>query len=188
MRIGNLYRSALILAALASAALSVNVALAQTPVGADELARGIYRLSSEEYDVTVQVLPSRPAAGTVHFVVTPMHAGSGTAVTDATVLIVIDDEEGLPTYQSLALNTPDQPNQYRANLLVKRAGDWTVRVRMDAGGTQSELSLPLPVIDRSITGGIGGTLVFFAVLGVLISVGAYLALVVSRKRRARSSP
>ena len=172
---------------IALAVLTATTAAAQSPEEAEELARGIYRVGDDIYDVTVQVLPSKPAAGTVHFVVTPRSAATGSAVTDATVLIVIDDEAGEPTYQSLALNTPDQPNQYRANLLVKRAGEWTVRVRMDAGGHQVELSLPLEVVDRNITGGLAGTIAFFVVLAVLISGVAYIAMASRTRRRRRAS-
>ena len=182
-----LCRAIFALAAIVLAVLTVSTAAAQSPGEAEELARGIYRLGNDVYDVTVQVLPSRPAAGTVHFVVTPRHAATGSAVTDATVLIVIDDDAGQPTYQSLALSTPDQPNQYRANLLIKRAGEWTVRVRMDAGGHEAELSLPLEVVDRSITGGLAGTIAFLVVLAVLISGVAYLALAARSRRRSRAS-
>lgn len=172
---------------IALAAFTAATAAAQSPGGAEELARGLYRLGDEVYDVTVQFLPSKPAAGTVHFVVTPRSAATGSAVTDAIVLIVIDDEAGEPTYQSLALNTPEQPNQYRANVLIKRAGEWTVRVEMDAGDHRTELSLPLEVVDRSITGGIAGTVAFFVVLAVLVSGVAYLALASRNRRRRRAS-
>lgn len=182
-----LCRAVVVLATIALALFATATAAAQSPGGAEELARGIYRLADEVYEVTVQVLPSRPAAGTVHFVVTPRSAGTGSAVTDATVLIVIDDETGEPTYQSLALSTPDQPNQYRANLLIKRAGEWTVRVNMEAGDHQTELSLPLEVVDRSITGGLAGTIAFFVVFAVLVSGVAYLAMASRSRRRRRAS-
>ena len=182
-----LCRAVTVLATIALALFTTTTAAAQSPGGAEELARGIYRLADEAYEVTVQVLPSRPAAGTVHFVVTPKSAATGSAVTDATVLIVIDDETGEPTYQSLALSTPDQPNQYRANFLITRAGEWTVRVKMDAGDHQTELSLPLEVIDRSITGGIAGTIAFFVVFAVLVSGVVYMAMASRRRRRRRAS-
>ena len=183
----SLCRAVTVLAMIALAVLTATTVTAQSPEEAEELARGIYRVGDDIYDVTVQFLPSKPAAGTVHFVVTPRSAATGSAVTDATVLIVIDDEAGEPTYQSLALNTPDQPNQYRANFLVKRAGEWTVRVRMDAGGHQVELSLPLEVVDRNITGGLAGTIAFFVVLAVLISGVAYIAMASRSRRRRRAS-
>lgn len=182
-----LCRAVAAVAMIALAAFTAATAAAQSPGGAEELARGLYRLGDEVYDVTVQFLPSKPAAGTVHFVVTPRSAATGSAVTDAIVLIVIDDEAGEPTYQSLALNTPEQPNQYRANVLIKRAGEWTVRVEMDAGDHRTELSLPLEVVDRSITGGIAGTVAFFVVLAVLVSGVAYLALASRNRRRRRAS-
>lgn len=182
-----LCRTVTVLATIALAFLAAATAAAQSPERAEELARGIYRLEDEAYDVTVQVLPSKPAAGTVHFVVTPRNAATGSPVTDATVLIVIDDESGEPTYQSLALSTPDRPNQYRANLLIKRAGEWTVRVKMEAGDKEAVLSLPLEVVDRSITGGLAGTIAFFVVFAVLVSGVVYLAMASRSRRRRRAS-
>ena len=179
-------RAAAAAALLAATAIAPAAALAQSDGEVQEISRGIFRVIAEPYDVIVQVLPSRPAAGTVHFVVTPTVAATGEPVTDAVVLIVVDDEEGVPTYQSLAVSTLDQPSQYRANLLIKRAGEWTARVELDAGQGQAQLRVPLPVIDRSITGGLAGTLAFFAVFAVLVGGGIYIAMQARRKGRGRT--
>ncbi len=181
-------RATAALAVLGAACALAPAAWAQSAGEVQEIARGIYRVTEDPYDVTVQVLPSAPAAGTVHFVVTPRLAATGEAVTDAIVLIVIDDEQGVPTYQSLALSTPEQPRQYRANLLIKRAGEWTARVEMDAGEGQAQLRVPLEVVDRSITGGMAGTLAFFAVFAVLIGGGLYIAMLARRKSRRAPPP
>ncbi len=182
--------------ALVTALLAVApIASAQSPeavapeprqgVPADELTLGIYRLDQDPYSVTVQMIPAVPAAGTVHFVVTPEFISDGSAVTNAIVLIVVDDEEGVPTYQSLALNSPDQPTQYKANILVMRAGEWTVRVNLRIDGRELEISVPLAVIDRASTGGaLAGTVAFLVVLAALAGGGAYIALSIRRRRRA----
>jgi hypothetical protein len=175
--------------ALASPSLGGPLANAQSPtevvpVPADELTLGIYRLDQDPYSVTVQMIPSVPAAGTVHFVVTPELISDGSAVTNAIVLVVVDDEDGAPAFQSLALNTPDQPRQYKANLIVPRAGDWTVRVNLRIDGRELEVSVPLTVVDRASTGGeLAGTAVFLVVLAALVGGGAYIALSIRRRQR-----
>ena len=178
-------------AALATTLLAVApIASAQSPeavvpVPAEKLTLGIYRLDQDPYSVTVQMIPSVPAAGTVHFVVTPELISDGSAVTNAIVLVVVDDEEGVPTYQSLALNSPDQPTQYKANILVKRAGEWTVRVNLRIDGRELEISVPLAVIERASTDGtLAGTVAFLVVLAALAGGGAYIALSIRRRRRA----
>ena len=173
--------------AAAVAALLAPVAVsAQSPEEAREIARGRFQMIDERYEITVDVVPSVPSAGTVHFVVTPNLVETEEAVTDATILIVIDDEEGVPTYQSIAPGTPGLPGQYRANFLVERAGDWKVRVELEAPAGDAQLTLPLVVIDRNITGGLGGTLVFVVVAVVLAGGGLYVALMARRKMRDRS--
>lgn len=178
--------AALVTALLAVAPMaSAQSPEAVAPVPADELTLGIYRLDQDPYSVTVQMIPAVPAAGTVHFVVTPELISDGSAVTNAIVLVIIDDEEGVPTYQSLALNSPDQPTQYKANILLMRAGEWTVRVNLRIDDREMEISVPLAVIERASTGGaLVGTAVFLVVLAALVGGGAYIALSIRRRRRA----
>jgi hypothetical protein len=160
---------------------------AQAPETAEELTRGIFRSEQDPYMVTVQMIPSVPAAGTVHFIVTPELSLDGAAVTNAIVLVVVDDEEGVPAFQSLALNAPDQPRQYSANLLIPRAGEWTVRVNVQVDGNELELQLPLTVIDRASTGGeMAGTIAFLVVLAVLVGGGGFVALSIRRRQRRRN--
>lgn len=175
--------AAFALATLAAPSASAQSPEAAEPEVAEAVTRGIYLVEQGPHRVTVQTIPSVPAAGTVHFVVTPTLIADGSAVTSAIVLIVVDDDQGEPTYQSLALNPPDRSNQYTANILVKKAGDWTVRVNLQIGGDELVLSFPLEVIERSITGGIAGTISFFVVLAVLLGGAGYLAWS-SRRRRA----
>ena len=163
------------------------VAWAQSPETpepdvAKELTRGIFRSEQDPYTITVQMIPSVPAAGTVHFIVTPELVLDGVAVTNAVVLVVVDDEEGVPAFQSLALNSPDQPRQYSANLLIPRAGEWMVRVNVQVDGDELDMQLPLTVIDRASTGGeMAGTIAFLVVLAVLVGGGGYVALSIRRR-------
>jgi hypothetical protein len=159
---------------------------AQSPEAAEELTRGIYRSEQGPYMVTVQMIPSVPAAGTVHFIVTPELALDGAAVANAIVLVVVDDEEGVPAFQSLALNSPDQPRQYSANLIIPRAGEWTVRVNVQIDGNELDMQLPLTVIDRASTGGeLAGTITLLVVLAVLLAGGGYVTLTIRRRTRDR---
>ena len=159
---------------------------AESPEVAEELTRGIYRAEQDPYMVTVQMIPSVPAAGTVHFIVTPELLPDGGEVTNAIVLEVVDDEEGVPAFQSLALNSPDQPRQYSANLLIPRAGEWTVRVNVQVDGDEFDMQLPLTVIDRASTGGErAGTIAFLVVVAVLVAGGGYVTLSIRRSAKKR---
>lgn len=165
------------LAALLLGTLAAPQLLAQTaPVE-------MYRGRQGPYELALSILPETPVVGLVHFVVTLNDAESGQPVTDAELLVVVDDAEGKPTYQSLALNSPADRLGYQANFTFERAGEWTVRVRVtEKERGQAEFSVPLTVGDVALGPGLAGTYIWLLVVVVLVG-GAFLIFRSARRRR-----
>ena len=107
---------------LASAALSCTAS-----VSANGNTVEILRTVEGSYEVVVGVLPERPTVGVVHFSIAPLGRRARLPVTDAQVLIVANDEQGVPTYQAPALNTPSAPQYYDANITFesRAPGTWS---------------------------------------------------------------
>ena len=137
------------------------------------------------YEVTLGVLPEEPALGRVHFSVTVTDAESSQPVTDAEVVLVAVDEHGREEYQSRALNTPDDPLCYDANMIFEAAGSWTIVVKVDSEGAgKASADVLLEIADPALTPGLAGTVLFFSVLAVL--TGGCLYLWRSSRRALRS--
>ena len=135
----------------------------------------IFRERSGAYEVVLGVLPERPAVGTVHLTVTPIDAQTSAPVVDARITIVAHDPEGEPAYQVRALNSPAARMYYDANLTLPRPGLWTLKldVQSDALGTTT-VDVPLQVDRQSIPPSLGGTVIWFVVLGVLVGGAGYV--------------
>ena len=164
----------LVVWALASAGAAT--VFGQPPETAELVSNGVYRMAFAEYEVTVEVVPPRPTVGAVHFVVQPRLLEGGEGLTDAVVMVVVDDDSGEPAYESVASSTVDRPTDYRARVVIDRAGEWTVRVNVRMGGGDPvELSFPLHTSERASIGGVAGTIVFLVVLAVLVGIAGFLA-------------
>lgn len=167
------------LAALALSILTLPPLLAQTaPVE-------VYRGRQGPYEMAMSMLPETPLVGIVHFVVTLTDAGSGQPVTEAEVLLVVDDEEGKPTYQSLALNSPADRERYQANFSFERAGEWSIRVRVtEKERAAAEFTVPLTVGEIALGPGLAGTYIWLLVVVVLVG-GAFFIFRSARRSKAK---
>ena len=145
----------------------------------------VFRGRAGPYEITLGVLPAEPALGRVHFSVTVTDAETSQPVTDAEVVLVAVDEHGREEYQSRALNTPDDPLCYDANMIFEAAGPWTIVVKIDSEGAgKASADVPLEISEAALTPGVAGTVLFFAVLAVL--TGGCLYLWRSSRRALRS--
>ena len=121
------------------------------------------------------VLPYPPKVGHVHFSITLSDVETSSDVTDAEITIVANDEGGEPAYQALALNTPQEPRFYEANISFRAAGSWSLEVRVDSprlGATT--FSVPMEVEIQSIAAAPEGTLVFIGLMIVLVGGATYV--------------
>ena len=155
---------------LASAALSCTAS-----VSANGNTVEILRTVEGSYEVVVGVLPERPTVGVVHFSIAPLDAGARLPVTDAQVLIVANDEQGVPTYQAPALNTPSAPQYYDANITFESPGTWNlvIDVRSPKLGA-ARIELPFHVESQALPPGLQGTIVWLVLLAVLFAGTAYV--------------
>ena len=146
----------------------------------------IFRGRAGAYEISLGVLPEEPALGRVHFSVTVSDAESSQPIADAEVVLVAVDEHGREEYQSRALNTPDDPLCYDANITFESAGHWTIVVKVDsAGAGKGSVDVPLEVSDPALTPGPAGTVLFVVVLAVLTGGGLYLWRSSRRALRSR---
>ena len=145
----------------------------------------IFRSQDGSYEIIVGVLPREPRVGAVHFSITPLDAATLLAVADAEIVIIAKDQRGKPVYQARALNTPELPQYYDANITFESAGLWTIVVDVwedELGG--ATVGVRLAVQKQSIAAGAYGGLVFLTVFLVLIAGALY---VWHSARRARQN-
>ena len=155
-------------------------ASAQTEVEPRELFRG----RSGPYEIVIGIRPNLPLVGTIHFLVTPLDPVAQEIVPDARVLIVAFDEDGVPGYQSLAVNTVRSPNLYEANINFENPGKWDLRVdvRSDRLG-EASFDVPLEVRPTNPTASRSGGILFVGVLLVIVGGTIYVAYTARRARR-----
>jgi len=169
-----------LLAWVVAAASGPGPVSAQTEVEPRELFRG----RSGPYEIVVGIRPNEPLVGTIHFLVTALDATTREIVADARVLIVAIDEDGVPTQQSLAVNTPRSPDFYEANLNFEKPGKWMLRV--DVGNDrmgEASFDVPLEVRPAPTSASRSGGILFAGVLVVLFGGTLYVWYSARRSRR-----
>ena len=60
----------------------------------------IFRGREGSYEIIARALPEEPVVGSVHFSITPLEASTALPVSDAKILIIVNDQRGQPTYQA----------------------------------------------------------------------------------------
>lgn len=162
-------------------AVAVGIAHAQTDEGFDQL----FNTVAGPFDIAVSLVPPAPQVGFVNVALKPSLAGTGEAVTDARVLLVAEEELGSPVFEVVAVNTPDSPRVYRANMKFEEAGNWVLHVQLDSTSHgQADFRAPVVVLPQPIKPGAEGGWVFLGVFIVLLAGGLY---VVRSIRKAQAS-
>ena len=172
------------------ALLAWAVATAPGPVSAQTEAepRELFWGRSGPYEIFVGIRPNEPLVGTIHFLVTALDATTRETVADARVLIVAIDEDGVPTQQSLAVNTPRSPDLYEANIAFSEPGRWMLRVDVQSDRMgEASFDVPLEVRPAPVSASLSGAIVFAGVLFVLVGGTLYLWYSARRTRR-RAQP
>lgn len=150
--------------------------------------RELFRGRSGPYEVIVGIRPNEPLVGTIHFLVTALDAVTRETVADARVLIVAIDEDGVPAYQSLAVNTLSSPGLYEANITFSKPGRWDLRVDVgSARAGEASFDVPLEVRPAAAPATRSGTILFAGVLAVLVGGTIYVSYSARRSRR-RAQP
>ena len=155
-------------------------ASAQTDEGFDPL----FSTEAGPFDIAVSLVPPAPQVGFVNVALKPSLTATGEAVTDARVLLVAEEEPGSPVFEVVAVNTPDKPTVYRANMKFEEAGNWVLHVKLDSPSYgPAAFRAPIVVLPAPIEPGSEGGWVFLGVFGVLLA-GALYAIRAIRKAQA----
>lgn len=158
------------------------------PAYADDGAVEVYRGQEGSYELVVRVLPEAPTVGTIHFSLSPLNASTKSPVDDVEIVLVADNPEGKPTYQARVLNSPADPQNYKAGIKFEEAGDWMLRIDLSSDKLgDARFNVPLEVAELRIEPGTEGGVVFLVVFVVLVGGAAYLWYTVRRRRKAQQS-
>ena len=161
-------------------AAGMGSAHAQTDEGFDPL----FSTEAGPFNVAVSLVPPAPQVGFINVALKPSLTATGEAVTDARVLLVAEEEPGSPVFEVVAVNTPDSPRVYRANMKFEEAGNWVLHVQLDSPSHgQADFRAPIVVLPTPIEPGAEGGWVFLGVFIVLLA-GALYAVRSIRKAQA----
>ena len=146
----------------------------------------IFRGQQGLYEVVVAVQPGQPEVGSLHLSIEPREAASSLPVTDAEIIIIARQASGETAYQVRALNTPDSPLSYEANITFELPGTWTVQVDIHSDRLgDAAVVFPLEVKQRRLTPSSAGGFVLLGAILVVLGIGAYIWYSARRQLRAR---
>ena len=152
---------------------------------ANEDAFEIYRGQEGNYQIVLGILPEEPLVGVVQFSIVLTSSATGRFVDDTTVMVVVEDEVGIPTYQSVAIGMPDGSHFYVANVTFQKPGIWNVLVSVDNEELGlAEFSVPLEVGELAIGMNDMGTFVWLGIV-IIIFGGGYWIYRSAMRRRPR---
>ena len=182
--------AAILVSVIAMLAWAMAAAWVTGPVSAQAEVepRELFRGRSGPYEIIVGILPNLPLVGTIHFLVTAIDTSTRENVADARVLIVAIDEDGVPSQQSLAVNTPRSPDFYEANLTFEDPGKWNLRVDVTSERLgEASFDVPLEVRPKNRSAAPSGTILFTGVVLVLVVGTLYLWYSARRSRHPRAA-
>ena len=135
------------------------------------------QLEEEGTRLVVKVSPFEPSVGTILLTLSPTIAVSGDPITDSIIMIRMEDETKEELYESYALNTPQNPLDYKTNFLLKKPGNWTIVISLkNKDETSVTFNMEISVKDRNIVGTKIGTIVWIVVSLIFFSGVGYIAL------------
>lgn len=171
------------------AVLVLATSLPTPAANADGKSFQIFRGPGGPYEVIVGVLPHKPKVGIMHFSVSVLDPVTKQTVDDAVVLIVANDSEGEPIYQAPALQNPQEPQFYEANITFYTSGQWSLLVKVDSETKgHGEANVPMFISPTSLDPGIEGFVVLLIIVGSITTGVLYLWHSSRRKRPSVISP
>jgi len=171
--------------------LTAGVVLAQSDENFDPL----FVRPAGDFEVGVRWLPPAPQVGIVNVALKPTIAATGEPVTDARVLIVaehslvVNGESVIePDFEVVAVNNPESPTVYRANMKFEEAGNWVLHIQIDSPTSgRADFRAPIVTLPPPIEPGLEGGWVFLGIVIVLLAGSAYLVISSRRVRAAREA-
>ena len=136
----------------------------------------IMQLEEKGIRLLVKVSPFEPTVGTILLTLSPTIAVSGEPITDSIIMIRMEDETKEELYESYALNTPQNPLDYKTNFLLKKPGNWTIFISLkNKDETSVRFNMEISVKERNIVGTKIGTIVWIVVSLIFFSGVGYIA-------------
>jgi len=137
--------------------------------------------------VRVVIINSNPAAGFIQMAMFITDASTGETVSDARVILLANnDGEDLESVWTAHKVSPNDPRRYDTRMNLGSTGDWIISVDVSSslgqGGAEA-LHIQVPALKRYTS----GSLVFFAIFGVMMLGIAYLFWSVKRENRRRAA-
>ena len=154
----------------------------------DESFDPLFRRLAGDYEVAVRWLPPAPQVGYVNIALKPTIAATGESVADARILIVAEEAVEEPVFEVVAVNSPDSPTVYRANMKFEEAGNWILHIQVDSPTSgRADFRAPIVVLPAPIEPGLEGGWVFLGIVIVLVGGSIYLFMSSRRARAAREA-
>ena len=183
----SLVRPATIAIALAAVVVSVALLL---PLGAhaqsDESFQPLFNREVGPFDIAMSWVPPAPQVGFINIGVKPTLLTDGSPVTDARIVLVAETEPEHPDFEVVAVNTPNDPEVYRANLKFEEAGNWVIHVQVDSPTLgQADFRSPLVILPAPIQPGPAGGWVFLGVFVVLAAGSVYIIMAIRKAQATR---
>ena len=183
----SLVRPATIAAALAAVVVCVALLL---PLGvhaqSDESFQPLFNREVGPFDIAMSWVPPAPQVGFINIGVKPTLLTDGSPVTDARIVLVAETEPGHPDFEVVAVNTPNDPEVYRANLKFEEAGNWVIHVQVDSPTLgRADFRSPLVILPAPIQPGPAGGWVFLGVFVVLTAGSVYIIMAIRKAQATR---
>lgn len=141
-----------------------------------------------DFEVGVRWLPPAPQVGIVNIAVKPSVAATGEPVTDAHITLVAEEAVEEPVFEVVAVNNPEEPTVYRANMKFEEAGNWVLHIKIDSPTAgNADFRAPIVILPPPIEPGLEGGWVFLGIVIVLLAGSAYLVISSRRARAAREA-
>lgn len=139
---GNIGRNLLIILSII-----ISLSIYPSPLKAQEDVSDIRQIFHEkhgEFDISISIQPFIPVVGTSHIIVTIHDNKNGQPIDSAKIIMTAshDEEESI---QIQAVNKPDTPENYHANITVMESGTWTFLIEIQKSGLDT-VSLEIPVL------------------------------------------
>ena len=161
----------------------------------DERFDPLFTRPAGDFEVGVRWLPPAPQVGFVNVALKPTVAATGEPVTDARVVVVaerslvVNGESVVePDFEVVAVNNPEEPTVYRANMKFEEAGNWVLHIQIDSPTAgRADFRAPIVTLPPPIEPGVEGGWVFLGIVIVLAAGSVYLVMSSRRARAARDA-
>ena len=152
----------------------------------DEDFQPLFNREAGPFDVGMSWVPPSPQVGIINIGVRPTLLSDGSPVTDARITLVAESEPEHPEFRVVAVNTPNHPGVYRANLKFEEAGNWVVQVKVDSPTMgQAEFRSPLVILPAPIEPGSEGGWVFLGIFLVLAAGSVWIVMAIRKSQATR---